>query len=119
MILILVDDLMFTSKIRSAASRLDIPVRSARSLVGALNEMRNERPTLVIVDLNNSRADPLGTITAMKADPDLSSIPTVGFVSHVQTDLIAAAERAGVDQVLPRSMFTQRLSEILANAHPS
>jgi CheY-like chemotaxis protein len=119
MILILVDDLMFTSKIRSAASHLDIPVRSARSSVDALRDMRTSRPSLVILDLNNPRTGPLETVAAMKADPDLSTIPTVGFVSHVQTDVIAAAEQAGVDQVLPRSTFTQRLPEILAGARVS
>lgn len=119
MILILVDDLMFASKIRSAASRLDLPVRSARSSIDALNDMRRERPSLVILDLNNPRTGPLETVTAMKADPDLSAIPTVGFVSHVATDVIAAAERAGVGQVLPRSTFTQRLPEILAGARPT
>lgn len=116
MILMLVDDLMFTSKIRSAASRLDIPVRSVRSSADALHDMRNSSPSLVILDLNNPRTAPLETVAAMKADPELSHIPTVGFVSHVQTDVIAAAERAGVDHVLARSTFTQRLPEILAGA---
>jgi CheY-like chemotaxis protein len=49
----------------------------------------------------------------MKADPALASIPTVGFVSHVQADLIDAARAAGVDDVLARSVFTARLAEIL------
>ena len=63
--------------------------------------------------MNNPRTDPLGTVAQMKADPALAGIPTVGFVSHVQTDLIDAARRAGVDQVLARSAFTQLLPEIL------
>ena len=50
----------------------------------------------------------------MKADPVLTKIPIVGFASHVQTDVIEAARKAGVDDVLARSAFTQRLPEILA-----
>jgi hypothetical protein len=50
----------------------------------------------------------------MKADPALAAIPTVGFASHVQTEVIDAARRAGVDDVMARSAFTQRLAEILA-----
>ena len=68
---------------------------------------------MVIFDLNNPRTDPLGTVARMKADPALASIPTVGFASHVQTEVIDAARRAGVDEVMARSAFTQRLPEIL------
>ena len=52
----------------------------------------------------------------MKADPLLTKIPIVGYASHVQTDVIEAARKAGVDDVLARSAFTQRLPEILARA---
>jgi hypothetical protein len=37
----------------------------------------------------------------------------LGFVSHVQTDTIAAAKAAGIDDVLARSAFADRLSDIL------
>ena len=67
----------------------------------------------MILDLNSARTDPLGTVAAMKGDPALASIPTVGFVSHVQAEVIAAARAAGVDDVLARSAFTARLAEIL------
>jgi CheY-like chemotaxis protein len=115
-ILAILDDLMFTSKIKSAAARLGVPISFARSSDAALAGMRSSAPKLVIVDLNNPRTDPLGTVGQMKADPALSAIPIVGFASHVQTDVIEAARTAGVDDVLARSAFTQRLPEILARA---
>lgn len=105
---------MFRSKIKTTAAGLGVPVTFARSSEGALATMRSGRPALVILDLNNARTDPLGVVAAMKADPALSGIPTVGFVSHVQTELIEAARAAGVTDVLARSAFTVRLSEILA-----
>jgi hypothetical protein len=49
----------------------------------------------------------------MKQDPALASLPTVGFVSHVRADVINAARQAGVDEVMARSAFTERLAEIL------
>ncbi len=113
MILAVLDDLMFTSKIRSTASQLGVAVRFARSADGALAEMRSERPALVILDLNSTRLDPLTVVSAMKQDAELASIPTVGYASHVMVDLIDAARKAGVTEVLPRSAFTQRLPEIL------
>ena len=80
--------------------------------------MRESAPSLVILDLNNPRTDPLGIVAALKRDPALASIRTVGYASHVQTDVIDAARQAGVDEVLARSAFTARLAEILASAQP-
>lgn len=113
MILAVVDDLMFVSKIKTAGSQLGATVTFARSADAALAAMRTSAPSLVIFDLNNPRTDPLGIVGAMKRDPALSSIPTVGFASHVQTDVIDRARQAGVDEVLARSAFTMRLAEIL------
>lgn len=117
-ILAILDDLMFTSKIKTTATQLGVPLSFARSSAAALSGMRAARPALVILDLNNPRTDPLGTIAAMKADPALADIPTVGFASHVQVDVIEAARRAGVGQVLARSAFTERLAEIISGAKP-
>ena len=114
MILAVLDDLMFSSKIRTAAAAVGATVEFARSSAAALEKMRERPPTLVIFDLNCQRTDPLGTLAAMKQDAALASMPTVGFVSHVQTDLIAAARQAGMDEVLARSAFTMQLGEILS-----
>jgi len=113
MIIAVIDDLMFTSKVRTAASRLGVQIVFARSSASALDEMRKAPPSLVIFDLNNPRTDPLGTVKAMKGNPDLAAIPTVGYASHVQTDLIEAARAAGFDQVMARSLFTDRLPDLL------
>jgi CheY-like chemotaxis protein len=114
MILAILDDLLFTSKIKTTASQLGVAVSFARSSAGALAEMRKSpQPSLVILDLNSARVDPLGTVASMKADPTLAGIPTVGFASHVQADVIDAARRAGVGDVMARSAFAQHLPEIL------
>ena len=104
---------MFTSKIKTAASQLGVPVSFSRSSTAAIDEMRKNSPSLVILDLNNPRTDPLGIVATMKGDAALASIPIVGYVSHVHGDVIDAARRAGIDEVLARSAFTMRLAEIL------
>ena len=118
MILAVLDDLMFTSKIKTTASQLGVAVVFARSADAALGEMRRTPPSLVILDLNNARTNPLGLVSSMKQDPSLASIPTVGYASHVQVDVIDAARQAGVGQVMARSSFTQQLANILASAEP-
>src|SRR5580765_927272 len=113
MILALLDDLMFSSKIKTTAGQLGIAVAFARSADSALSQMRSTPPSLVILDLNNARIDPLRVVASMKADAALATIPTVGFASHVQVDVIEAARQAGVGEVMARSAFTQKLPEIL------
>ena len=114
MVLAIVDDLMFASKIKAAASQLGLTVAFARSSDAAMTAIRDNTPTLVILDLNNPRTDPLGIVAAIKGDPATRAIRTVGYASHVQADVIDAARLAGVDEVMARSAFTARLPEILA-----
>jgi len=114
MILAVLDDLMFTSKIKTTAGRLGAAVTFARSADAALAEMRKSPPSLVIFDLNNPRTNPLAIVASMKQDPALAVVPTVGFVSHVDTATINAAREAGVAEVLARSAFTMQLPEILS-----
>ena len=116
MVLAIVDDLMFASKIKTAARQLGVTVAFARSSADALTAMRANMPALVILDLNNPRTDPLGTVAEMKRDPATASIRTVGYVSHVETAVIEAARQAGVDEVMARSAFTAKLAEILTAA---
>ena len=113
MILAVLDDLMFSSKIKTAANQLGVALTFARSTEGALAAMRKDAPSLVIFDLNNGRLNPLGIVAAMKADASLAAIPTLGYASHVQTDVINAARHAGVGEVLARSAFAMQLGDIL------
>ncbi len=101
------------SKIKTAAKQLGVALIFARSAEGALTAMRSTAPSLVIFDLNNARISPLGIVAAMKEDPALRSIPTLGYASHVQTDVINAARQAGVGEVLARSAFATQLADIL------
>ena len=113
MILAVLDDLMFSSKIKTAANQLGVDLRFSRSVDGALDTMRKHETTMVIFDLNNERIGPLAIVARMQEDPALAAIPTVGYASHVQTDVINAARQAGVGEVLARSAFVQQLAEIL------
>lgn len=113
MILFAVDDLMFTSKITSTASQLGVPVVVERTAERVLERIRELRPRLVVFDLNSARVRPLETLASIKADLELASVRTVGYVSHMQGDLIAAAWAAGVDEVLARSAFVAKLPQIL------
>ena len=113
MILCVVDDLIFSIKISTAAKALGVDVYFERAPGMVLDRVREKQPSLVIFDLNSGKLQPIESIAAMKADPELKAVQTLGFVSHVQADTIAAARAAGIDQVLARSAFSERLGQIL------
>jgi CheY-like chemotaxis protein len=112
-ILCAIDDLIFSVKISTAAKGLGADVFFERNADMVLPRIRDKRPSLVIFDLNSSRIRATDVIATMKADNELKMIPTLGYVSHVDSETIAAARAAGIDQVLARSAFVTRLGEIL------
>jgi CheY-like chemotaxis protein len=109
----LVDDMFFAAKINNAATTAGRVIERVRSSE-QLEALASNPPSLIIIDLNSDRLDPLDAIRFLKSSAELGDIPIVGFVSHVQTDLIRSAQSAGCDHVLPRSAFTQLLGEIVA-----
>jgi hypothetical protein len=56
----------------------------------------------------------MDVIAAIKADPSLSGVRTLGYVSHADAETVARARNAGIDEVLARSAFTSQLGEVLA-----
>ena len=112
---VIVDDMFFAAKINAAAAHAGRQVERVRSREQLAQEDAGENlPSLLIVDLNSERLDPLETIKYFKSHARVRGGPMVGFVSHVQTELIRGAQAAGCDYVLPRSRFTQLLSEIVS-----
>jgi CheY-like chemotaxis protein len=116
MIVCVLDDLLFSIKISTAAKQLGAEVYFERTPGMAAARIRERRPTLAIFDLNSARLQPLEAITELKSDPQTRGIRTLGFVSHVHTETIDAARQAGIDEVLARSAFAERLGEILKSA---
>jgi CheY-like chemotaxis protein len=113
MILVAVDDIFFSSKIRATAKQVGADLTFARSPADIARVAREGQPTLALFDLNSTVTDPIATIAALKADSATTGLRVIGFVSHVQTDVIEAARAAGADEVMPRSAFAVNLPEIL------
>ena len=114
MVMCVLDDLIFSIKISTAAKALGAPVLFERNPDLVLARIREKQPSLVIFDLNSAKMRPIETIAALKRDPALRSVQTLGYVSHVDTGTIEAARSAGIDQVLARSAFSDQVSAILA-----
>jgi CheY-like chemotaxis protein len=110
-----VDDLFFAAKIQETARKLNVKVEFAKSdkdLAERMQQNGEEKPSLIIFDLNNANAKPLTLIPKLKAKLKKGT-SIIGFLSHVQGDLKQKAHEVGCDMVLPRSAFSQNLPNLL------
>ena len=112
-ILALVDDLFFSAKIGATAQSCGVPVEFVASRVALIAKAQGQAPGLIIIDLNGSATEPVESIRDLKALPELRATPLLAFFSHVQTDLRERAMAAGCDTVIPRSLFSRDLAQIL------
>ncbi|HTV81033.1 MAG TPA: hypothetical protein VME18_00155 [Acidobacteriaceae bacterium] len=115
-IFLFIEDLFFLAKINETARKLGVKVAFVKNdpetLARIVDAPEEERPSLVVFDLNNSAAKPLVLIPKLKAKLKRGT-SVIGFLSHLQGDLKAKALEAGCDMVMPRSAFSQNLPTLL------
>src|SRR5215472_13696333 len=110
-----IDDLFFMAKIQETARKLNVKVefvKTDKDLMDRLKQNGEEKPSLIIFDLNNASAKPLTLIPKLK-NKLKKGTSIIGFLSHVQGDLKQKAHEVGCDMVLPRSAFSQNLPQLL------
>src|SRR3954470_7857379 len=112
-----IDDLFFFAKIQEIAKKLNIKVEFVKTIEPVLERAgadvpEDERPSLVVIDLNNLAIKPLSLMPKLRAALKKGT-SIVGFVSHIQGDLKMKAQEAGFDVVMPRSAFSQNLPQLL------
>jgi hypothetical protein len=96
-----IEELFFQAKIQETAKKLGVKVaflKNDKEAIAQLVEGEENKPALIVFDLNNANAKPL---------------TLVGFLSHLQGDLKAKAVEAGCDVVMPRAAFSQNLPNLL------
>ena len=110
-----VEDLFFLAKIQETARKMNVKVefvKTEKELLDRIKENGEEKPSLIIFDLNNANAKPLVTIPRLKTKLKKGT-SFIGFLSHIQGELKLKAQEAGCDMVVPRSAFSQNLPQLL------
>ena len=107
-------DLLFAARLRGTATAVGANLVLARKSTDWFEQARLVKPRLLVLDLDTRIFDPISLITDTKADPDLSAIPLLAYVSHVRADAIEAARAAGADRVMARGAFVKNLDQIFA-----
>jgi CheY-like chemotaxis protein len=110
-----IEELFFVAKIQETAKKLGVKVafvKNDKDAIDTMMESEQDKPALIVFDLNNANAKPLTLIPRLKAKLKKSA-SIIGFLSHIQGDLKAKAVEAGCDVVMPRSAFSQGLPNLL------
>jgi len=109
MLVYVVRDLLFVSRIREAAEPLGIPVEGVRDVETLPGAARAAR--LVVLDLALPQA--LRALELLATHPDTAAIPTAGFVGHERTDVMETAKALGCHQVMAKGEFATKLPGLL------
>ena len=110
-----IEDLFFMAKIQETARKLNVKVefvKSDKDLMEKMQQNGEEKPSLIIFDLNKQWREALTLIPKLKSKLKKGT-SIIGFLSHVQGDLKQKAHEVGCDMVLPRSAFSQNLPQLL------
>ncbi|HUA92931.1 MAG TPA: hypothetical protein VL991_10205 [Terracidiphilus sp.] len=111
-----IEDLFFLAKIQETARKLGVKVEFVKGDKDAVTRIfeapENQRPSLLVFDLNNVNAKPMTLIPKFRSKFK-KAVSIIGFLSHVQGDLKLKGVEAGCDVVMPRSAFSQSLPNLL------
>jgi hypothetical protein len=110
-----IEELFFQAKIQETAKKLGVKVafiKNDKESIAGMTDGEENKPALIVFDLNNANAKPLTLIPKLKNKLKRTA-SIVGFLSHLQGDLKAKAVEAGCDVVMPRAAFSQNLPNLL------
>lgn len=77
---------------------------------------RQEKPLLVLADLESTRNDICRVIAELRQDPDTQHIPVIAIADEEDGTLIRAAQTAGATLVAGESAILNHLSQFLDRA---
>jgi len=99
--------MFFASKIRAVAEAVGAEISFPRTKESLIEKAREA--DLIIVDLHSQKLDPFSL------PAELNATRLLGFFSHVEVELQRKALAAGYHQVIPRSVFSRDLPQILSS----
>ena len=118
MIIAILKDLIFISKIKETAVQLNKTINFIKNYDELNNfldgKINYENIELIIIDLNFNEIMPLETIKKLKINEKLKNKRIITYCSHVQTELMDKARELGIE-VMPRSLFTTKLKTLINN----
>ena len=108
-IVVLEPDLLFSSKVESACAKLRVETKIVAGFKDLEASLRVEPPNVLIVNLDCFAGD-LGGLKRLIQTP----LKIVGYYSHVNSKLADEARAIGVDLIVPRGAFLNKIQDVLS-----
>jgi len=104
-------NLMLTEAVLAAAG---YRVSSAGTAEEALRRLDEERPAVILMDVQLPGEDGLSLTQRLKADPRTAAIPVIALTAHAMKGDQEAAEEAGCDAYISKPIDTRTLGAQVA-----
>lgn len=112
-IILIEDDLFFSSKIENILKKSEYDLKIFPRGIEALKSLRENPTVLILLNLASRNLNSLDLISEIKADPNLKTIPILGYCGHTQKELIEKARNLGCDKIVPNSVMVSGLPKLL------
>jgi signal transduction histidine kinase/DNA-binding NarL/FixJ family response regulator len=100
--------------LRSALEAQGFRVRDAGNGAQAIEQMREARPDLVLMDLRMPVMDGLDAMRAIRKDAELSAVPVIALSANPSPEKEALAIQAGANRLLPKPVDLAALAAVMA-----
>ena len=101
--------------IRDMLSSTDYEISEAENGEQALASIANQRPDLILMDIQLPIMDGYTATTRIKADPALRSIPIIAVTSYALNGEEERARAAGCDDYVPKPFSPRQLLAKIRN----
>ena len=112
-ILVVVSDIFFYTKIRDALLPLGYVLERARTQEDVRAKATSLGPTAVILNMNDDKLDACLALEQLKADRQLSVLPVLAFANHEEVDTWRRAKELGVTKIVSRNEFSSRTRDLV------
>lgn len=112
-LLLVADDLFFSSKIESAAKSLGAGLVKVKNREELRGRIERTPPDLVIMDLASKTIDAERAFAEIRSLAGCEGVFCVGYLPHVERELAGRFRERGVDLVVARSRFSREMRAII------
>ncbi|MCH9031919.1 MAG: hypothetical protein IIB00_06630 [candidate division Zixibacteria bacterium] len=112
--LAIIGNLMFQSKVDAMLSANNLVSNRARTIEDAKTFVKNSNPRIVILDLCQSKVDPLAFIEHLRSNEISDPGPILCYSSHIETELMEKARSLGATRVAANSLMSSRGAELIS-----
>lgn len=112
-VLVIVDDLFFSSKIGETVRQLGGKPLFVAEVSEIPDDPDDGPPAAIIVDLDLTRTDAVDLIAHLRNGEATRDTPMMAYGRHTRPEAFVRAREAGCERAVPRSEFVKRLPEFV------